>query len=134
VGGRDYFDSETVMSSVTLIGCTRLGEFLADCELDALDEAQYQHEQRACLINARADEINLARFKSLSDEDMALALETLSTYPMCISGIKRDMLAHGESFALIFETYVLAALLSDSIREARAEFATLDSIKDGEGH
>lgn len=122
------------MSTVTSIGCTRLGEFIADREQDALDEAQYQVEQRARLINARADEINLARFKSLSDEDMALALEMLSTYPMCISGIKRDMLAHGESFALIFETYVLAALLSDSIREAREEFKMLDEVKSGERH
>lgn len=122
------------MSSVTPFFATRHGEYVMDREQDALDEAQYQVEERARLINARADEINLARFKSLSDEDMALALEMLSTYPMCISGIKRDMLAHGESFALIFETYVLAALLSDSIREAREEFATLDAVKAGDCH
>lgn len=109
-------------------------DYTMDREQAAADEAQFHFEERARLINARADEINLARFKSLSDEDMALALETLSTYPMCIKGIKKEMLAHGESFALIFETYVMAALLSDSIRQAREEFTSLDAIKIGEVH
>ena len=122
------------MSTVTSIGCTQLGEYLYDREQAAADEAQFQFEERARLINARADEINAQRFKSLTDEDMALALETLSTYPMCIKGIKKAMSEHSDSFAYLLETYVMAALLSDSIREARAEFATLDEIKTGEVH
>lgn len=97
-------------------------------------EVQYQREERARLINARADEINALRFKNLSDEDMALALETLSTYPMCIKGIKRAMVEHSDCFAILMETYVMAALLSDSIRQARAEFASLDEIKSENCH
>lgn len=122
------------MSTVTPIGVTRWSDYTMDREQAEADEAQHQIEQRALLINARADEINLARFKSLTDEDMALALETLSTYPMCIKGIKSAMVEHCDSFAILMETYVMAALLSDSIRQAREEFASLDAIKTGEVH
>lgn len=122
------------MSTMTPSVLMRAFEDLSDAYQQKQDDEQHFAEERARLINARADEINLTRFKSLSDEDMALALEMLSTYPMCIKGIKREMLEHGESFALIFETYVMAALLSDSIRQAREEFSSLDAIKTGEVH
>ena len=122
------------MSTVTPFYATRLGEYVSDHEQAAADEAQHQREERARLLNARADEINLARFKNLTDEDMALALETLSTYPMCIKGIRQAMLQHSDSFALVLETYVIAALLSDSLRQAREEFKTLDDIKTGDCH
>lgn len=122
------------MSTVTPFHATRLGDFTMDREQAAADEAQFQAEERARLLNARADEINLARFKSLTDEDMALALETLSTYPMCIKGIRKAMVEHSDSFAYLLETYVIAALLSDSIRQAREEFASLDAIKAGDLH
>lgn len=108
-------------------------EFATDALKNAEDEAQHQREVRASLINARADEINLHRFKNLTDEDMALALETLSTYSTCIGGIKKSLLEHADHFAYTFETYVLAALLSDSIRQAREEFAKLDA-EQGELH
>ncbi|MFK4444669.1 hypothetical protein ABH944_004827 [Caballeronia udeis] len=122
------------MGAITPIGVTRLGEAVFDREQAEADEAQHQREERACLLNARADEINLARFKNLTDEDMALAMETLSTYPMCIKGIRQAMLQHSDSFALVLETYVIAALLSDSLRQAREEFKTLDAIKTGDCH
>jgi hypothetical protein len=109
-------------------------EFSADRDLAAQDDAQHQREVRAALINARANEINQRRSESFSDEDMALALETLSTYTTCIGDIKRGMVAHGASFAYLLEIYVLAALLPDSLRQARQEFEKMDAEPDGARH
>jgi hypothetical protein len=104
-------------------------EHEADKALSQLDEAQHQQDQRSTLIAARGDEILKQRCASLSDEDLALAFETLSTYPLCINAIKHSMQARHSHFAETLETFVHAALVPDSCRQAYEEFAMLDDIK-----
>lgn len=106
----------------------------ADAELAALDEAQHQTEQRSKLIAQRGDEILQKRCAALSDEDLALAFETLSTYPLCVNAIKHSMQSRHNHFAETFETFVHAALVPDSCRQAHEEFAMLDEAKAGDFH
>lgn len=122
------------MGAITSIGVTRLGEAIYDREQAAADEAEYQKEQRAHLIAQRGDEILEKRCANLSDEDLALAFETLSTYSICLATINSSMKARHCHFAETLEILVRGALVPDSIRQAREEFASLDAIKTGEVH
>ncbi len=122
------------MSTVTPIGVTRWADFTMDREQAADDEAQFQKEQRSHLIAQRGDEILAKRCANLSDEDLALAFETLSTYSICLATINSSMKARHCHFAETLEILVRGALVPDSIRQAREEFASLDAIKTGEVH
>src|SRR5882762_8858045 len=79
------------MGAITPIGVTRAGEYVMDIEQHAADEAQHQKEQRQSLVHRRAEEIQAARTVQLSVEDIAVALERLSTYPKCIAMMRVDL-------------------------------------------
>lgn len=100
------------------------------------DEAQYQQEQRAELRHRRVCEIQDAREKALSVDDLQLAFDKLSTAPYRdqIARLRTELLArdHMAVFSLI--GMIQGVLLSDSIDQAIAEFKTLDEAKAGECH
>lgn len=122
------------MSTVTSIGCTRMGEFVADREQDTADEAQYQREQRYLLVKQRAEEINTKRCAELSLEDMALAFELLSTYKSCLAQIREDLLKGDVLMVHSMTGMISGALMGESFAQAHAEFRTLDAVKSGDRH
>jgi hypothetical protein len=123
-----------IMSTVTSIGCTRMGEFIADREQDALDEAQHQKEQRQSLVHRRAEEIQAKRVTVLSMEDVAIALERLSTYPKCIAMMLEDLAVSNEAFGTTMHELMRNSLFTDSLNQAHDEFKTLDAAKSGGRH
>lgn len=122
------------MSTVIPINVTRLADTIFDRELEALDEAQYQAEQRQTLIHRRAEEINAARCGKLTLEDMSLAFELLSTFSNCLDCLRVEMLTDRPGFAAYQMSMIRAALLTDSMQQANDEFADLDALKSGDRH
>lgn len=105
-----------------------------DAELAKLDDAQHHDDERQALIHARAEQINAMRCGKLTTEDMAIAFETLSTFPETLKFIRVEMVTDAPGFAAYLMSTVRAALMVDSIRQAREEFANLDALKTGGFH
>lgn len=124
------------MGSITPFFVTRLGEFIADREQAAADEAQYQREVRADLIHNRVNEILAKRMAELSLEDMALAFEDLSTpaFSGCLGSIRTALLQRDTQVLHSLLGMIEGLLVRSSTDQAREEFATLDSVKSGEFH
>jgi hypothetical protein len=122
------------MGAITPIGVTRMGEALFDREQAAADEAQYQREQRHQLVMQRAEEIHAKRCAEMSLDDMALAFELLSTYPVCLTSLREDMLKNDPAMAYALLSMIKATLMCESIGQANVEFSKLDEIKSGECH
>lgn len=122
------------MGAITPIGVTRLGEAVFDREQAEADEAQFQREQRQSLIHRRAEEIQSKRVKVLSAEDMAIALERLSTYPKCIAMMREDLAKSDKAFGTTMHELMRNSLFTDSLNQAHDEFKTLDSVKSENCH
>lgn len=124
------------MGAITPIGVTRLGEAIYDREQVAADEADYQAELRARQINVRAEEIQAAREKALSVEDLQTALEMLSG-PVFIRqahSLRKSLIERDTDTAYTLRGMIFGCLVADSIEQARAEFAAMDALEDGEVH
>lgn len=122
------------MSTVTPFHATRLGDFTMDREQAAADEAEFQKEQRHELVMQRAEEIHAKRCAEMSLEDMALAFELLSTYPVCLTSLREDMLKNDPAMAYALLSMIKSTLMCESIGQANVEFRALDEIKTGEVH
>lgn len=124
------------MSTVTPFYATRTGEYVIDREQAAADEAQYQREQRADLIHARINEIQAKRMAELSLDDLALALDELSTaaFVGCRESMRKMLLARDPVLVHDLLGMIQGLLCRSSCDQANAEFASLDSIKTGEVH
>jgi hypothetical protein len=122
------------MGSITPIGVTRSGEYVMDIEQHKADEAEYQREQRQSLIHRRAEEIQSKRVKVLSAEDIAIALERLSTYPKCIAMMREDLAKSDKAFGTTMHELMRNSLFTDSLNQAHDEFKTLDAVKSENCH
>lgn len=122
------------MGSPTPFFATRTGDFVMDREQAEADEAQYQKEHRQSLIHRRAEEIQAKRVTMLSAEDVAIALERLSTYPKCIAMMLEDLAVSTEAFGTTMAGLMRNSLFMDSLNQAYDEFKTLDEAKAGERH
>lgn len=124
------------MSTVTPINCTRLGEYVIDREQYEADEAEHRAELRARQIHLRAEEIQAAREKALSVEDLQTALEMLSG-PVFIRqahSLRKSLIERDTDTAYTLRGMIFGCLVADSIEQARAEFAAMDALEDGEVH
>lgn len=125
------------MSTVTPFHATRLGEFIADREQAAADEVQFHTETRAELLHSRIEEIQAARMKALSTEDLQYAFEKLSTdaYLKTLAALREDLLTHSQELTSAgMHGMIRGMILLGSIEKAHAEFAKLDEAKDGDHH
>lgn len=124
------------MGAITPIGVTRIGEALFDREQAAADEAQFQKELRADLIHARINEIQAKRMAELSLDDLALALDELSTaaFVSCRESMRKMLLARDPVLVHDLLGMIQGLLCRSSCDQANAEFASLDAIKTGEVH
>lgn len=125
------------MSTVTPIGVTRWADYTMDREQAAADEAQYHAETRAELLHSRIEEIQAARMKALSTEDLQYAFEKLSTnaYLKTLAALREDLLTHSQELtAAGMHGMIRGMILLGSIEKAHAEFAKLDEAKDGDHH
>lgn len=125
------------MGAITPIGVTRIGEALFDREQAAADEADYHTETRAELLHSRIEEIQAARMKALSTEDLQYAFEKLSTdaYLKTLAALREDLLTHSQELtAAGMRGMIRGMILLGSIEKAHAEFAKLDEAKDGDHH
>jgi hypothetical protein len=124
------------MSTVTMFYVTRLGEAVIDREQAADDEAQYQREMRADLIHARINEIQAKRMAELSLDDLALALDELSTaaFVGCRESMRKMLLAHDPVLVHDLLGMIQGLLCRSSCDQANAEFAKLDEIKSENCH
>jgi hypothetical protein len=102
-------------------------EFATDTLKNAQDEAQYQKEQRQALVHRRAEEIHAKRIAHLSAEDIAVALERLSTYPKCIALMRADLAISVAAFGETMAGLMRNALFTDSLSQAWAEFDKMDA-------
>lgn len=111
-------------------------EYRDDQTLATMDEAQRQKEERAELLHRRVGEIQEAREKALSVEDIQLAFDKLSTAPYRdqLARLRVELLDYNHSAVYSILGMIEGVLVSDSIDQAIAEFATLDEIKTGEVH
>ena len=124
------------MSTVTPINVTRAGEYVIDREQAAADEADYQAELRARQINLRAEEIQAAREKELSVEDLQTALEMLSG-PVFIRqahSLRKSLIERCPDTSYTLRGMIFGCLVADSIKQALAEFAAMDALEDGDLH
>lgn len=124
------------MSTVTPLYATRLGDYTMDREQAEADEADYQAELRARQINVRAEEIQAAREKEVSAEDLQTALEMLSrpSYISCIESLRKAMIERDPDTVYALRGMIFGCLVLDSIDKAHAEFAAMDKLQDGEVH
>lgn len=124
------------MNAVTMFYVTRVGEFIADREQAAADEAQHQREVRADLVHNRVNEILAKRMAELSLEDMALAFEDLSTpaFSGCLGSIRIALLQRDTQVLHSLLGMIEGLLVRSSTDQAREEFKTLDAAKAGEFH
>ena len=107
----------------------RAFEDLADAYQQKQDDEQHFADQRQALIHRRAEEINAMRCGKLTLEDMSLAFELLSTFSNCLDCLRVEMLTDRPGFAAYQMSMIRAALLTDSLQQANAEFADLDALK-----
>jgi hypothetical protein len=124
------------MGAITPINVTRLGEAVMDREQATADEADHRAELRARQINLRAEEIQAAREKALSVEDLQTALEMLSG-PVFIRqahSLRKSLLERDTDTAYTLRGMIFGCLVADSIEQAIAEFKTLDAAKTGDRH
>lgn len=124
------------MTTVTPIGVTRWADYTMDREQAAADEADYQAELRARQIHLRAEEIQAAREKALSIEDLQTALEILSG-PFLrrnVESLRESLLERSPDTSYTLSGMIFGCLVADSIEKARAEFAEMDALEDGEVH
>lgn len=124
------------MSTVTPIGVTRWADFTMDREQAAADEAQHFAELRARQINLRAEEIQAAREKALSVEDLQTALEMLSgpVFRRNAESLRASLIERNPDTAYALAGMIFGCLVADSIDKALAEFKALDEIKVGDLH
>lgn len=124
------------MGRITPIGVTRSGEYVMDIEQHAADEVQYQKDLRADLIHARTNEIQAKRMKELSLDDLALALDVLSTAAFVSqrASLRTSLLTRDEQLVPMLLGMIEGVLISDSIDKTLKEFSTLDAQKAGDLH
>ena len=124
------------MSTVTPFHATRLGDYTMDREQAAADEAQYQREQRADLIHARINEIQAKRMAELSLDDLALALDELSTaaFVGCRESMRKMLLARDPMLVHDLLGMIQGLLCRSSCDQAHNEFKTLDAVKSESCH
>lgn len=124
------------MGRITPIGVTRSGEYVMDIEQHAADEADYQKDLRADLIHARTNEIQAKRMKELSLDDLALALDQLSTasFVGCRESLRTLLLNVDKQLVHNLLGMIEGLLVRSSCDQARAEFAALDEAKAGDLH
>lgn len=124
------------MSTVTPFHATRLGDFTMDREQAAADEADYQAELRARQIHLRAEEIQAAREKALSVEDLQTALEMLSGpfFRRNAESLRESLIERSPDTSYTLSGMIFGCLVADSIEKARAEFEAMDELKTGDLH
>lgn len=125
------------MGAITPFLAARMGDYIMDRGQQAADEAQYHTETRAELLHSRIEEIQAARMKALSTEDLQYAFQKLSTdaYLKTLAALREDLLTHSQELtAAGMCGMIRGMILLGSIEKAHAEFAKLDEAKDGDHH
>jgi hypothetical protein len=114
------------MGAVTPFLATRTGEYAIDKDLAALDREDAIAEEKQRYIDKRTAELHERRMANVSDEDLIIALEYLTTVPASVARMKQWIYSNDEFCAAAMQGAISAAIRLDSasiaITEAKALF------------
>lgn len=123
------------MGAITPFLATRAGEYAIDRDLAALDREDAIAEEKQRYIDKRTDELHTKRMSNVSDEDLIIALETLTTMPESVARMKQWIYSNDEFCASAMQGAISAAIRLDCASIAQTEAKALyDESASAERH
>jgi hypothetical protein len=124
-----------IMGAVTPFLATRTGEYAIDKDLAALDREDAIAEEKQRYIDKRTAELHERRMANVSDEDLIIALEYLTTVPASVARMKQWIYSNDEFCAAAMQGAISAAIRLDSASIAMTEAKALfDASASAERH
>lgn len=123
------------MGAITPFCATRYGDYAIDKDLAALDREEAIAEEKQRYIEKRTAELHSQRTSNVSNEDLVIALEWLSTIPESVARMKQWIYSNDEFCAAAMQGAISAAIRQDSASIAKTEAnALFDESVSAERH
>jgi hypothetical protein len=123
------------MGAITPFCVTRAGEYAIHRDLAALDREDAIAEEKQRYIDRRTAELHDRRMSNVSDEDLIIALDTLTTMPESVARMKKWIFENDEFCASAMQGAISAAIRLDSASIATTEAkAMFDESASAERH